>query len=246
MSLLIVDLSEGYEYYQTFFSGFLTVILLEFLHFRSQPHDPDNHALRRSRHAALIFTLAMWVYSAALIVLGTSYKMFLFEFVFADLAKEKENEDSHRNLWVLLQERFLAGSTSSALRFETEDRQQRIAHFFSGSMALVWFCLDVTILAHGGTQAWLKRLHEQHQEKRVAQWVAATSIALRVCLIGFIATVSQYMTDPAQLASMGLAGVLCQLALRVILSYACPMETEETESEAIERMAHHLNARLRS
>ncbi|KAL7564133.1 hypothetical protein ACA910_021108 [Epithemia clementina (nom. ined.)] len=237
LSLLIVDLSEGYDYYKTFFSGVITVILLEFLHFRSQPHDPDNHALRRSHYAGFVFTTVMWAYSTALIVLGTAYKMFLFEFAYAD------NMEPHRSLLPLLPwSRNLAGGVTTALRFETEDRQQRIANFFSGSMALVWLCLDVIILSHNGPKKYFERLGNGN----VVRAFAVLFIILRVGLIIFIASASQYLTDPTHLSFVGLAGVLCQLVLRVLLSYACPPDANETETEVIERLVHHANVRIRS
>jgi hypothetical protein len=49
LSLLIVDVTATSDYYKAFFSGILSITLLEFLHFRSQPHEEDDHALRRSK-----------------------------------------------------------------------------------------------------------------------------------------------------------------------------------------------------
>mmetsp|Transcript_8215 Transcript_8215/g.10734 ORF Transcript_8215/g.10734 Transcript_8215/m.10734 type:complete len:577 (+) Transcript_8215:116-1846(+) len=228
LSLLIVDLSEGFDYYMTFFGGIITVILLEYLHFQSQPHDPDQHAQRRSRAAGFFFTCMMWVYSASLIILGTSYKMFLFEFVYADAAEER------RTLFPI-GDRFLAGGESSALRFAVEDRQQRIAHFFSGSLALVFFCLDATIIAHRGISANVARLDKTWS----ANFTAAFLIFLRICLIGFAATISQYFTDPAQLAIIGMVCVVCQLILRVLFNFVLPDEKKE-EQNALERVANLL------
>ena len=184
----------------------------------------------------------MWVYSAALIVLGTAYKMFLYEFVYVDSV----GQNDHRSLFLSSPAlRFLAGGESSALRFETSARRQRIAHFFSGSMALVWFCLDVTILTHNGIQSTLGRLWADKSTKG-ATFLAYVVIFLRIGSILFIATVSQYTTYPSSLAFIGMAGVVFQLILRVLLSLAFPPDIEEKESEAIERVAHHLNARIRS
>lgn len=120
LSLLIVDLADGFKYYQTFYTAATGVILLEFLHFRSQPHNPDEHALRRKKEAAMLFTNLMYVYSIALVILGTSFKMFLFEFVY-------ESSSGDRRMLSPLLERLLAGSESAALRFDTDDRRQRIA-----------------------------------------------------------------------------------------------------------------------
>lgn len=82
LSLVIVDgiarINDG-KYYMTFFLGVLNVIFLQFLYFKSQPHDVAHHAMRRSRHAGLAFNFIIQVYSAALIIVGVSYKLLLTE-----------------------------------------------------------------------------------------------------------------------------------------------------------------------
>jgi len=72
LSLLIVEISEGAYYYVTFYSGILSITLTQTLHFQSQPHDPDKHALRRDKIAGFLFMQLLYVYSASLIVLGAS------------------------------------------------------------------------------------------------------------------------------------------------------------------------------
>jgi hypothetical protein len=144
LSLLVVDVNDGFNYYAAFFSGIVSIILLEYLHFRSQPHDPDEHALRRSRYAGVGFYILMQIYSCALVILGTSYKMFLYEFLYED---ESVSEDTgttgRRSLQNIINQRFLAGSSDVYTRFDTEDRRQRIAYMFSGSLATVWLSLDI-------------------------------------------------------------------------------------------------------
>lgn len=45
---------------------------------------------------------------------------------------------------------MLAGSSSAALRFEVDERRQRIAIFFAGSMAACWALLDILAVVHTG------------------------------------------------------------------------------------------------
>jgi Bacterial low temperature requirement A protein (LtrA) len=153
LSLLIVDLNSGVEYYSTFFCGIISIILLEYLHFRSQPHDPDEHALRRARGAGLAFTTMLYIYSTALVVLGTSYKMFLYEFVYEDnqtgdgsaastSSNYTKSTSGIRLLFDRIDARFLAGGLDEASYIDVDERRQRIANFFSGSLAIVWFLLD--------------------------------------------------------------------------------------------------------
>lgn len=229
-----MDLSEGGTYYQTFFCGVLSVILLEYLHFRSQPHNPDEHALRKTAMSALLFTNLMYVYSIALVVLGTCYKMFLFEFVY-------ESKGERRFLSPIVQ-RLLAGGESAALRFETDDRQQRIAHFFSASLALVFFCLDGMSLAHKGISANVDRCQCDKTQK--VRNTVILLVIFRVALIVFFATLSQYCTDPAILAALGFGGIVVQLAIRVLGAFLFPADEEEQEDRALDRVANYLNARI--
>ena len=64
LSLLIVDVpDEDKDYYATFYSAMLTVILLQYLHFRSQPNHADGHALRRDKDAGVGYTIMQAIYS---------------------------------------------------------------------------------------------------------------------------------------------------------------------------------------
>lgn len=251
LSLLIVDLNEGYEYYQTFFTGVITVILMQILHFQSHSHDPDKHAMRRSVFSGITYHIIMYVYAAALIILGTCYKMFMFEFEYENEGYNDNPEvsSSHRRMLfqVLLfspQQRSLGGGASAALRFSTQERQERIAHFFSGSLAVVWLCLDLMILAHRGIQDNLARI----QETGSLRFGAFAMVFLRVGLILFAASLSQYIQDPTTLSFLGMAGIIGQLLLRACGTFFLPPDEhdqEEQEAVALDRMAGYVAARLR-
>lgn len=232
LSLLIVDLSEGSSYYQTFFAGILSVVLLEYLHFRSQPHSPDEHALRRSALGGTMFSIFMYIYSLALVVLGTCYKMFLYEFAY-------EETGARRSLSPII-ERFLAGGESAALRFGTENRQQRIAHFFSASLAVVFICLDGMSLSHKSVNANKERCH--CSKSNGIRSSVMFLIVIRLALIVFFATLSQYCTDPALLATLGFVGIVLQLGVRALGSFLFPVDENEHEDQAIGRVANYLNA----
>ena len=82
LSLVIVDniaKDNDRKYYLVFFFGVLGVIFLQILYFKSQPHDASHHALRRSRLGGITFNFLVQIYSAALILVGVSYKMMLTE-----------------------------------------------------------------------------------------------------------------------------------------------------------------------
>jgi hypothetical protein len=205
---------------------------------------------RRSVFSGISYYILMFAYASALIILGTCYKMFMYEFEYEDNYNPEESSSSHgrRMLFQALlfapQQRSLAGGTSAALRFSTEERQQRIADFFSGSLAVVWLCLDLMILAHRGLQDNLARSRESNS----LCFGAFVMVFFRVGLILFAATLSQYMSDPTTLSFLGMAGIIGQLLLRAGGTVFLPpdkQDQEEQESEALERMAGYVAARLR-
>lgn len=222
LSLLIVDVAESSAYYKTFFCGILSITLLDYLHFRSQPHHADDHALRRSKEAAINFTLLIQIYSAALVVLGTSYKMLLFEYAYLS-----QENGSYRKLWSNPLARLLAGADEPM--FAMDERQQRVSHFFCISMAVVWLCSDLMIINHRGLQDNLGKCRFSHSG--FLRFVAISLAFLRLALIVFMATLSQWVVEPSVLALVGLIGIICQVLLRVVgSSYFGP----EYESHLIE------------
>jgi hypothetical protein len=207
LSLLIVEVTEGSDYYSTFYAGILSVILLQLMHFRSQPAHADEHAMRRSKEAGFAFGFLMQVYSAGLVLLGVSYKMLLYEFFY------ESNKEGGRFLFDV--PRWLAGG-GGALLYETEDRQQRIANFFCGSMATVWFCSDAMIVVHRGLRDNVGRCTCPETNKVKVK--GALLVVVRFGMIAFIATLSQYETDPRALSLIGLSGIFVQLLLRIFSS----------------------------
>lgn len=229
LSLLIVDVNGGQAYWRTFFCGVISVVLLQYLHFRTQPHDPDKHAWRRSRNAGFIYSYFFYAYSPALVILGASYKMFLFEYVYE---QELTYEGSTRGLVDPSSplSRFLAGGTSAGLRFAPADRKRRVAILFSGSLAIVWFCLDVFVICHRGIKEQLNRVNTECPKYR---WVVIVMILARILLIAFAATVFLYETQPETLALIGLCGQIAQLILRGVGELLFPV-TEEEEKHLLE------------
>jgi hypothetical protein len=225
LSLLIVDVVDSEDYYGVFFAGVVAIIFLHYVHFRSQPHDPDEHAMRRSRLSGLFVNYTYQFYSAALIVLGTTYKMFLYEVV------SQSQAYSRVRLLGNIFGRLLAGTESS---LPTAVRQQYTANLFSGSMACVWFCQDTMLLAHKGIN---ENLHRGVECSLWWRFVTGGFVLVRVGLIVFFATLSQYETNPARLAIIGCVGVILQFIFRAIGSIVFPSEEslEPTEVFRVEK-----------
>ena len=207
LSLLIVDVDEDKDYYTTFYSSLLTVILLQYLHFRSQPHHADGHALRRHKNAGIGWSIFHQIYSAALISMGSAFTLLVMEYTYTgDIVADGDHDDGHR--------RSLAGGGGGggSSYYDPEDRQQRIAHLFCWSLTTIWFCLDAMTLLHLG----IKSSHDRCQCEHTKAF-NVKGIFLLVCRVGllvFMATLSQYETDPENLALLGLMGVVLQLAFR--------------------------------
>ena len=221
---------QPHDYYSAFYCGIITVILMQYLHFRSQPHNPDLHAWRRSKDAGALYGQMNYWYSAALIIVGASYKLFLYDF----------NENGGHRLLSTMQRvsflkssaavdeedmtsRLLAGGTSSCGPFGNE-KEQNIAYLFCGAMAIVFFCMDVIVLAHVGLEREVGKcrlkdgvcVRTGQAEKAHLNTRGILLVCFRCGITIFMATLSSYVTDPRRLAEIGLAAVVCQLLTRFL------------------------------
>lgn len=174
----------------------------------------------------MAFYWLMQTYSLALIILGTSYKMLLYEHLYSD------EDATKRSLFAQSPDsRWLAGAESAALRFNTIERQQRVSHFFGGSLTVVFVCMDIICLAHRGVKANWHRYEEVSKRKKLG---ASLHLALRISLPIFTATISQYLTEPNILAMVGLVAVICQLCVRIFASSIFENDQSQAEEEAVE------------
>ena len=81
LSLLIAPQSNGVRYYVTFYTGITAVTMLQYLFFRTQPFEADDHAARRSSLGAMLYGEMLTIYSGCLIVFGGAYKLTLDQYV---------------------------------------------------------------------------------------------------------------------------------------------------------------------
>lgn len=215
LSLLIVDTSDSTGYYVAFYSGVLTIILGQLLHYRSQPHHADDHAMRRNKNAGIAWNQVNQIYSAALICIGVAFQLFVQEYSYEERRRLLEDE-----LVFDITPRWLAGGGGS--KFSEEERQQRSANLFCASLATVWLCSDLMLILHHGLGEMRGRCRCKYTKKFNVR--GSILIFIRLCLLVFIATLSQWETDPDHVAVIGLAGVFTQLLLRVFGSVFFPSE----------------------
>lgn len=192
-SLLIVDVSnEGNSFYTVFYCGILTVIFLQLLHFQSQPHDADSHAMRRSKNAGVVWNWFQYVYSFALVMLGAAFTFFLV------LSDDVEYYGERR--------RRLAGTASPF----TEEEVGKAADLFCGSLAIIFCSLEAMSFLHVG--------FNESQERCVLQggknYTGILLLAIKVGVILFTGTLSQWKTEPKTLSIVGLCTVAFQLVMR--------------------------------
>lgn len=210
LSLLIVETSLSKNYYITFYCGIVSVVLLQYLHFRSQPHHASEHALRRNKNAGMVFSTLMQTYSFALVAVGVSFKMLLYEYIYQESGGYKL-----RKLLQVLRDsamRHLAGGGGP--KYSTDERQQRVANFFCGSVAIAWICLDLMILTHQGLRNNVHRCECQITKKLSKLGVLFAII--RAGLIAFIASLSQYVQKPELIAIIGMVTIVAQVFTRVL------------------------------
>jgi len=213
LSLLIVETSTSAGYYVTFYAGIISVVLLQYLHFRSQPHHADEHAMRRNKNAGMLFSTLMQTYSFALVAVGVSYKMLLYEYTYEEKGYRLRRLLQHLTDAAL---RHLAGGGTP--KYTAEERQQRVANFFCGSMAIAWICLDWMCLTHQGIRRNVERCEVECQltsAKRVSR-LGVMFAAIRVGLIAFIASLSQYVQDPELLSIIGMITIVAQVLTRLL------------------------------
>ena len=248
LSLLLVDIVHSADYYITFIAGLISIVLLQYLHYQSQPSDPNLHAYRRSAVSAFLFFWLMQVYSLALIVFGACYKMLLYEFVYQDQNETGYDGTRIRGLifnGLIHRPRFLAGTSDSSTllsQLDTEERQQRIAHFFSGSLALIFFCLDAISLAHRGMGEQWKRCKECEGTK-LQKFLCWFLVLCRLLTIAFVASLSQFVTDPTHISLIGVTVVVTQLCIRFVGYYSFH-SASEVEERALERIIQYNSARI--
>eukprot|EP00565_Helicotheca_tamesis_P001307 CAMPEP_0185727646 /NCGR_PEP_ID=MMETSP1171-20130828/3277_1 /TAXON_ID=374046 /ORGANISM="Helicotheca tamensis, Strain CCMP826" /LENGTH=650 /DNA_ID=CAMNT_0028396257 /DNA_START=26 /DNA_END=1978 /DNA_ORIENTATION=- len=77
LSLLIVETTEVFDYYFVALVGVITVIMIQGLHFESEPSHADNHALWRNMQAGQWYSVFLQLLSMGLIAFGVSYKVML-------------------------------------------------------------------------------------------------------------------------------------------------------------------------
>jgi hypothetical protein len=243
LSLLVVDIAHTTRYYLSFLGGIVSIIMGQYLHFQSAPSDPDQHAIRRSVGSSFLFYWIFQVFSLAMIILGVSYKMSLVEIVSEET---KKHENVYRRSLLFHggdggTSRLLAGAVNPALGLSTIEKQQHIAHLFSGSLSVIFFCSDAMSLTHRGIRTQIKRC--ECANTRLKRFLLVVLVTCRLVAFVFVAMLSQFVTDPGQVVAIGTFTITAQVGIRLLGSYVFHDE-EEREQKAMERAINYTQARI--
>ena len=167
--------------------------MMQYLYFRTQPFDADDHAMRRDRAGGYIFYYSMSCYSAALIIIGCSFKTILHHYLDEEAVLEGKSipEDEPQ--------------------YDLEESARRIAHMFSWSMAASFFFLNVMILSHRGWKANHDRLISSNGR---VNWPPILIIMIDWALLIVTATFSLWITNLELLSVAGCCMVFCQVFMR--------------------------------
>lgn len=196
-SLLIIDVQDkGLHFYLVFYFSLLTVILLQLLHFQSQPHEADLHAVRRDKNRGVLWSLLQTVYSLSLVIIGASYTFFL---LYAD-----DNEERRR---LTTRQLASAGSGSSSDRIGA-------AHLYSGALSIVFLSLTIMNVLHKSSE----ELQVQCLLKAEKQYAATLAAVIRLGIVVVAGTISQWTLKPTYITVTGLLCVIADLSLRKIES----------------------------
>ena len=69
--------NTSFDFYLSFFCGFAEAASLQFIHFATQPSEPEAHAIKRSASGGILWVQLLWIQSAAFVSFGVSLKLML-------------------------------------------------------------------------------------------------------------------------------------------------------------------------
>lgn len=215
LSILIVESTNSVRYHVTFFAGIVSIVLLQFCHYKYQPHSPNTHAFRRSIRGGSIYYVLIMIYAHALVAVGTSYKMFLSQYAYEDNLKNKHM----RHLVTTLLSRNLAG-TADQSKLSTVELKQAVANMFCISMVAVWVCLEGMWITHNGTTKYLAYLKTRH---------GFCLGMLRLLLIVLMGSISSYTIEPERVTLVGLGLICAEIATGAFMSYFWSKQFEDKD-----------------
>ena len=194
-----------------------------YLHFFSGPTHAEEHAMHRHVQTSYIVSVLMQFYFAGLVIVGASFKLFMYEYTYENF----EDEFGRRTLRLLVEyARSLAGQKGLG-DFDESSRRQQISYFFCFSLGIVWLCSDIIMLMHKGLYYNKKRLRQETSDK--VRKIGVLLLLARIGLLAFIGTLWLYVTDPHYLSAIGMCCNIVQVILHAVGDVAYPHESDEDD-----------------
>jgi hypothetical protein len=204
LSILIVPTSSSLAYRLSFYSGIISIVLLQYCHYKYQPHSPSRHAFRRSVRGGTMYYVILIIYCHALVAVGTAYKMFLTQYAYEDSFNNKKL----RHLVTTLMSRNLSGA-GDEIKYDAKHKKA-VANLFCISMAVLWVCLEAMWVAHSGRGKYLAFVRSKQ---------GLFCGILRASIVILMGTISQYTIVPEQVALIGLALICADMAVIIVSDY---------------------------
>ena len=206
LSILIVEATNTSKYKITLYAGIISIVLLQYCHYKYQPHFASLHAFRRNLRGGATYYATLIIYCHALVAVGAAYKLML----------SHHKEENLKNIMI---SRHLAGAGDKA-KFYALENEQATANMFCISMVVIWICLEVMWITHHGIDIHLAYLKTKQ---------GLCSGMLRVTLIILMGTISLYTTEPESVTLIGLALICAEIATTVITDYFWGKQFGENE-----------------
>ncbi|CAJ1914880.1 unnamed protein product [Cylindrotheca closterium] len=203
-SLLVEEVTETQEFYITFYCGLLCVILLEYIHFTSQPMVAERHVMVDSKNRAIVAFSVQYLYSASMVGLGAGLTLFLRSFAKAASKKRRLVELAFAG-------RFLAAGAVSL--YPAYEMKERSAVVFCLSLGIVLLCVDISQFLQVGFRRSFRVLERSSFNMRIG---IIFFVAMRWALISFVSTLWIWSTTPEILAEIGMGSALIYSMLVLI------------------------------
>jgi hypothetical protein len=162
------------------------------------------------------------IYSAALIVVGVSYKLILMEYSSAnELLASRSRAESTTNDCQRMLEGKAVDSNSSAdpcdyntLLSVQNSRRQAIAYLFCFGLGFSFLILDIMILCHNGTNI----IHHRSRSNRGKMYITGLIMVIipRILITIVLMAISPFVKEPVYLALIGLIAIALQINSRIL------------------------------
>ena len=198
-----------------FYAGILQITMFQYLFFRSQPSEAKDHVMRRSQWGGMFFFYNHTFYSAALILVGCSFKMILSP----EKMLQQQEEDDY-----------------------DYDITERIALVYAVSQAVSFMALDNMTTSHRGFRENFRRFRATFAgEGDTTSCAFVPTIVLLVNWALIVLTLClSFVEDLALLSILGCLLVFCQTMLRTVGLKYFPVTIAQMERAKHPHRSSHL------